>query len=352
MNGIRRRVPSSMTGRRPICAVAALALLIAACGGDPDPAAVPEDDAAPDDDGDSAPTDDSEEAVGSDLSGMQLTLGTSASGGTFFIWGAAAANAINQNSELHVTSQATAGSSENPGLIERGDIDLALMDSCGAENFADGLDGIYAGASLPFTVVVPADSDAESFRDLVGESIAVPSEGVGGHDRLVEILTALDIEFEDFSNVQKLSPAEEVAAYKNGEVDVVMMTSGNPQPHYLDLPSHPRGMKLVPFSDEEVEAIVSSYPCWSAFEIPAGTYDGIDTPVQTPATWFGMVSGKDLPEEVAYEIAKSLDAGEETLRDTFGGAAESTAQNTADYWQTIPLHPGVESYLNDEGYLG
>jgi hypothetical protein len=67
-------------------------------------------------------------------------------------------------------------------------------------------------------------------------------------------------------------------------------------------------------------------------------------------SWSFVFARPDLPDEVAYRVARALHRGEGPLGAKLAQARESTARNTYSAVADRELiHPGVRRYLRDAG---
>jgi len=86
--------------------------------------------------------------------------------------------------------------------------------------------------------------------------------------------------------------------------------------------------------------------------MPAGSYPGQSEPVTSVGSWPFVLSRIDLPEDVAYRLARALHRGEPALGARLAQAKESTLANTlvAAPRQDL-IHPGVLRYMRESGLL-
>jgi TRAP transporter TAXI family solute receptor len=154
--------------------------------------------------------------------------------------------------------------------------------------------------------------------------------------------------------IEFLGKGEGTAAYKDGSVDAMTFLCPLPCPVVTELATHPRGVRLVPFSDAEVSKIRDKQPWYSPYTIEKSWYtnalkgDAKDVPTFTE--WIYVAARDDLPAETAYQIAKVLGDHHDEMVAAFKAANSSTAENTAKY-PGFKLHPGTERYLKEKGLL-
>jgi TRAP-type uncharacterized transport system substrate-binding protein len=82
--------------------------------------------------------------------------------------------------------------------------------------------------------------------------------------------------------------------------------------------------------------------------VPAGSYPGQDTPIESVGSWSFILARPTLDEDIAYRLARALHHGEEALGNRLAQARETTAANTVAAAPSRDLiHPGVLRYLKE-----
>ena len=107
---------------------------------------------------------------------------------------------------------------------------------------------------IPFHIVVPADSPIKSFADLKGKRVSVGIRAGGEANLFLRLLELYGMKEGDVK-IEFLGKGEGTAAYKDGSVDAMTFLCPLPCPVVTELATHPRGVRLVPFSDAEVAKI-------------------------------------------------------------------------------------------------
>src|SRR5919198_1183108 len=116
-----------------------------------------------------------------------LTLGTATPGGGFPVYGDAIVATVNeQDPDLALQPRNTKGSTENVPLLEKGELDVALVQGEVAHESLSGvgrapanLKVIAAMYSTPGMFVVRGDSPARTVGDLKGKPVAFGAKGSG-----------------------------------------------------------------------------------------------------------------------------------------------------------------------------
>jgi TRAP transporter TAXI family solute receptor len=290
----------------------------------------------------------------------RLVMAGSSSGGTAHLFFASLAPLLNKYVPGMEASARTGGAVENIALIERGGVQVAVAGPGDAQAVLgkEGLEKsrirtIFAMFHIPFHVVVPADSPIKSFADLKGKRVSVGIRAGGEANLFLRLLDLYGMKESDLK-IEFLGKGEGTSAYKDGSVDAMTFLCPLPCPVVTELATHPRGVRIVPFSDAEVAKIRDKYTWYTPYTIEKSWYanalkgDAKDVPTFTE--WIYVAARDDFPAETAYQIAKVLGDHHDEMVAGFKAANSSTAENTAKY-PGFKLHPGTERYLREKGLL-
>ncbi|MEQ8823752.1 MAG: TAXI family TRAP transporter solute-binding subunit [Filomicrobium sp.] len=285
---------------------------------------------------------------------VELSLATATKGGGFELYGSNAAAVINEvDPSLNVVAKNTKGSLENIGLLADGKFDLGLVQGVAAyEAFAGigqepvDLKVIAAIYSSPGMFVVKADHPARSVSDLLGKPIAWGTTTSGltlmaryimdglGHDR-----------DKDFQPRFLKRAGDGPPLVLSGEVDA-FWGAGIGWPGFKRVMAG--GGRFIGFSKDEVEKVTSKHTFLKPMVVPAGSYKGQEKDVQAVGVWSFLLAGPDLPDDVAYKIAKALSDGQEKLAAKLPQAKETTPANTRAAAERDRIHPGVLRFLDEK----
>jgi len=150
-------------------------------------------------------------------------------------------------------------------------------------------------------IVTRADSDINTIYDLAGRKVAVGASGSGTYWNAKQILEAAGIWDQIIPEYKKFS--EIVEDLKLGNIDAAFLTAGIPTSAVEQL-AVDVGVKIIPVPDEVYQKLKD--PFYAQVTIPAGTYKGVDTDVQTVAVMSMLLVHKDVPDDVAYLMTKIL----------------------------------------------
>lgn len=286
----------------------------------------------------------------------RISIATGGTGGTYYPYGGAMAGIINNKVEnVEATAEVTGASVENARLLDSGEAHLGLLMNDvvyqaykGENQFDKPIElrtvmGMYANI---MHVVCLSDSKVKSIPDIKGTKVSVGAPGSGTENMSNQVLDALGITYDDIDEF-RLSFTENTEALRDHVIDVGIWSVGAPTSSIMDLATTHK-IRIIPFTDDEMNKIVSKYPYYTPVTLPAGTYAGVDVDVKTPAVWNSVVVHKDLPEDLVYNLAKALFESNDDLVAVYAGAKESTPENTIAS-AVVPLHPGVVKYFEEIG---
>ncbi|MBC2678872.1 TAXI family TRAP transporter solute-binding subunit [Pseudomonas baltica] len=255
--------------------------------------------------------------------------------------------------------QATKASVENLNLLQsgRGELAFALGDSV-----ADAKNGVEdAGFKVPLTklraiagaypnyiqIVASKESGIKTLADLKGKTVSVGAPKSGTELNARAIFKAAGLTYADMGKVQYLPFAESVELIKNRQLDATLQSSGLGMAAIRDL-SSVMPLNYVSIPTDVVDKIGNA--AYQSAMIPANTYDGQPEAVPTVAITNILVTRADVPDEVAYEMARLIFENLTRLGNSHSAAKDITLENAAKNLP-IPLHPGAERYYKEKGVL-
>lgn len=254
--------------------------------------------------------------------------------------------------------QSTKASVENLNLLQKGkgEIALALGDSvklawegdaeAGFKEKLDKLRGIAAVYPNYIQIVASKDSGVATFADLKGKGLSVGAPKSGTELNARAIFGAMGLSYKDLGKTEYLPFAESVELIKNRQLDATLQSAGLGVASIRDLAtSLPIQVVAVP-----AEVAEKLGPPYVATEIPAGTYEGQAAAVPTLAVRNILVTHADVPEEVVYQMTKSMFENLDQMVAAHK-AAKAINLETAIKGVPVPLHPGAERFYKEKGLL-
>lgn len=290
------------------------------------------------------------------LAAERIVMAGSSAGGAAYLYFATTAKLFNEGIPGYDFSARTGGTTENVPLIETGEVKIAAASPGGVVKLygSDGLKStrlrtVFAMFHAPFHILVPKDSPLKSLADLKGKRLSVGVKGGGDWIAFLKMAEANGYKESDF-DMRFLGKSEGLNAVKDGSVDALVGLAPVPSPLVTELAAHPKGVKVIGFSQAEVENLVKKSPEFSAFTIPSGTYPAAPAEVVSFTEWYYVVARDDLPEDLVFNVARILDQQHDKVVAAIKLASSSTAENTAKY-PGFTLHRGTEKYLREKGLL-
>jgi TRAP transporter TAXI family solute receptor len=194
-------------------------------------------------------------------------------------------------------------------------------------------------------------SGIEKIEDIVGYKVSIGAPGSGAERTAMNILKGYQIWEQVEPDAVRLGFSESTTSLKDGHIKAAAMGSALPMPAISELATL-RKVKLLSISDWAFKNIKEANPPYVQFTIPAGTYQGVDYPVVTTGVPSTMIVHKDVPEDVVYEIVKTLytDEAIKYMKNVYFAWSPIPNQEFFDQID-IPFHPGAEKYYRETGMI-
>jgi uncharacterized protein len=292
------------------------------------------------------------------ISRTAISLGTATPGGGFPVYGNAFAEVMNAaDPQLAIEPRNTKGSNENIPLMEAGQLDIALVAGepayeafMGIGRPATPLKILTAMYSSPGMFVVRADSPYKTIRDLVGQPVAFGAKGSGLPILSRYILDGIGLkQDEDFKSIYLDRAGDGPAMVQDGRA-AALWGAGIGWPGFAAVASAPGGARFIAPDAGEIARIRGKHTFLKPLTVPAGSYPGQTEAINSVGSWSFVLTRADLPDDVAYRLARTLHGVEAAFCKKLAQACETTAANTiAAAPKQELIHPGVMKYLREIG---
>lgn len=252
--------------------------------------------------------------------------------------------------------QATKASVENLVLLQqgRGEIAFTLGDSLDAAWKGDEeagfksplkkLRGITAIYPNYVQIVASKESGIKTLADLKGKRLSVGAPKSGTELNARAILGAAGITYKDLGKIEYLPFAESVELMKNRQLDATLQSAGLGVASIRDLAS---SVEIVVV--EVPKAVIDKAgPPFISTPIPANTYGGQTTDVNTAAVVNYLVTHEGVKEELVYQMTKNIFENLGELGSSHSAGKSIKLENALD-GMPVPLHPGAARYLKEKG---
>ena len=292
------------------------------------------------------------------ISRTTISLGTATPGGGFPVYGNAFAEVMNAaDPQLAIEPRNTKGSNENIPLMEAGQLDIALVAGepayeafMGIGRPATPLKILTAMYSSPGMFVVRADSPYKTIRDLVGQPVAFGAKGSGLPILSRYVLDGIGLkQDEDFKSIYLDRAGDGPAMVQDGRA-AALWGAGIGWPGFAAVASAPGGARFIAPDAGEIARIRGKHTFLKPLTVPAGSYPGQTDAINSVGSWSFVLTRADLPDDVAYRLARTLHGLEAAFCKKLAQACETTAANTvAAAPKQELIHPGVMKYLREVG---
>lgn len=289
-----------------------------------------------------------------------VVLGTATKGGGFELYGQHLAEVIDEaDKTLKIDVRATRGSAENLPLLEAGKLDIGLVEGNAAYTAFEGIErpkttlrivaAMYPG---PGMFVVRGDSPYRSIKDLKGKSVAFGTPASGLTKLARDVLDGMGLTPERDFKAVFLEKAGDGPTFVLDEKVAALWGGGIGWPGFTKVAAGPSGARFIVPDASEIKLIQAKHPHLRSMTVPAGTYTGQDAPIPSVGLWSFVLARADLPDDVAYKLARAVHRGEAKLAARLTQGQYSTAANTAsEAPRAALLHPGTARYLREIGAL-
>ncbi|MDA0841157.1 MAG: TAXI family TRAP transporter solute-binding subunit [Planctomycetota bacterium] len=288
-----------------------------------------------------------------------VSVGTAPPGGAFFLVGGAIAEVLETykgENPWNVSAQGTKGSKENIRLLEKGEIELALVNaaiSYFAVRGESGWEQKYALRSVMTLApnvalfVSPKTSGVATIADLKGKNVVIGPAGAGFEMFVEPILKAHGISYEDFSAKSGTQSAA-VDMMADGAVEAAFLGGAVPTSSITQA-SAGQELTYIPFEEEAMKSLLANYPFFHPARIPAGTYKGLDTDFNgLNVGSMILITSAQQSEELIYRLTKTLYENKEKVVEKHPAGKAINPKNVIRNTGT-EFHPGAIKFYKEIG---
>ncbi len=335
-----RRTPDRPGTAVRLGALLAVLLALSACGGSGTPTGGGED---------------TEKSSSSSAERRFLSLGSAPAGGAFFVVGGTLADVASAHVDgWSVTSEATKGSRENIRRLSQGELDFGLANSAityFAVRGERGWDRAYDVRSVMTLApnvtlfVTRRSSGIESLADLAGKRVVIGPAGAGFEMFVGPILEAHGISLDQLTVLNNTQNAS-VDMLADGSADAAFLGGAVPTPSILQAAT---SMDLVYLPYDARQDLISAYPFYRAFNIPADTYKGLDGDFAGLVTGaMHLITSASADEDMVYAFTKAIYENRDDVTTRHPAGRAINPKNVVIDRGT-PFHPGAEKFYREIG---
>jgi len=293
-----------------------------------------------------------------------LTFGSSSIGGAWFSMAGAISDLITRAyPELRITTEATGGTRDNINLMKAGEIELGLTSNAeayqamnGQEPFSSVIDNfsvVMNGGSINWQMYT-LDPTIKTIHDLKGKRVSLGAPGSVGNKVGEAVIEAHGLKMGEDWKADYLSHGGGPDALRDGSIDVVLIISAIPTAPIIDITSsHGDEVYFIMPDPEIIEEMKKDAPYMLDVTIPGGTYNG--HPDDIPGT-FGyatiLIASNELSDEAVYAVIKTICENPKKLESAHANGRDWKLETAlVGVEGVLPIHPGAEIYLKEQGLL-
>lgn len=294
-----------------------------------------------------------------------VTIGTGGQTGVYYTAGQSVCRFLNRaevQPAIKCNAPSTAGSVTNIVSLENGEYEFGFIQSDHQHKALNGLapfdkkgpiEELRAVFSLQteiLTVVARSDSGIESFDDLKGKRVNIGVPGSGSRDTFDEVMKAKGWSNADFALAGELKPAEMASALGDNNLDVITYVVGHPSGAIQEALTNVDA-KLIPVSGPEIDAFLQQADYYTAAQIPAGLYPGVDGAVPSIGGKAVLATTSKTDPEIVYQLVKAVFDNLDRFKRLHPAFADLEAKDMIRVGLTAPLHEGAKRFYQEKGWL-
>ena len=281
---------------------------------------------------------------------QEIRLGTAALGGAYYPLGQGLSSLVTQHLDgVSMVPIVTRGAVENPRLIARGDIELALTNADlayfaydGQRPYGEPLNILAAGALHPSVLhlISRADGEISTFEQLEGKRIALGAAGGPTVSLARLLLEAHGMSLDDVVP-SFLSYSDGFSQLGDGNIDAAFALAGYPAAGVLQTRAT-QDLSFIQIDSEIMAQFIIENPYYYLLDMPKEVYDTNMGSTLLAVPNILIVSG-NADADFVFDIVGSIYGNLQQLQQT-NAIAQQIDLSQIEHLP-IPLHPGASQYF-------
>ena len=285
-----------------------------------------------------------------------LNMGTAAPGGTYALYGPAWGQLAQEATGVNISFRTTQGPNQNIILTQRREIELGMTtmgvalqawNGTGAwtqGNKFNDIRALFPMYDTPFHGISLKRSGITQMSQLAGKNIGVGPRGGTPGTYFPLMMDALGYKP---AAIRFGSGSDMSGQLQDGLLDAFLFASGVPVPAFSEAETQGE-VNFLDYTAEEVAKLTATFPELSGGTIAGSTYRTAGRDLRVVGMFNFAIGHKSLPEDLVYEIVKSVLGQNARLKQAIAAGAETLAAN-ANKNSFLPYHPGAARYLREAG---
>lgn len=280
-----------------------------------------------------------------------LTIGTADSGGTMYPVGSAIAQTLS-NDALKINIGASSGSAMNIQNLAAGEFDLALVSGDTAyaafyspDHSGENLRAIAAVFVSQSNWIAPTSVGAYYVHDLKGMRIGVGPQSSSTELSAQAAIQVLELEVEG-TVVQNCGLGAGGEMVLDGELDALHGFSGPPITALSTLAQN-TPCRILRYTRAELDAILASNSLYVPVVLPAETYPGQHSDIETFGVKCLLCVDASMDEELVYQLTSSLWQFRDKLSQAHPSMSAMIDESFLFDDLVIPMHGGAQRFYQE-----
>lgn len=291
----------------------------------------------------------------------RLSIATGGTGGVYYPYGGGLAQLLGANiSTIDAAAEVTPASVDNMKLLQAGRADLAFTLADTAYDAFEGRGPFQASGKVPVRalavlysnymhIVASEESGIRTVADLKGKRVSMGAAGSGTEIKGNRVLEATGLNPDTDITRERLGVAESAAAMKDKKLDAFFWDGGLPTAAVLDLAATPNQKIRFIASGDAITKMNEKYgPFYVKLTIPKGTYQGQETDVDVAGTANLLAVNENFDAQLAYDILKTM-VDKQTDLGLIHAEAKRFGLPQATVGSPVPFHPGAIKFYAEKG---
>jgi TRAP transporter TAXI family solute receptor len=292
---------------------------------------------------------------------INIFIATGPTSGVYYPMGGGMANVLTKYvPNLNATAEATAGSIANLQFIltKKADVALSMADASydawkGEQKFKGkpvpvrGLMVLYPNR---FHIVTLEGLGINKVADLKGRRVSTGPPNSGTEVKANRVLEASGLNPDKDIVRERLTVQASGDALKDRKIDAFFWSGGIPTAAVTDLAASP-GVKVKFIEHAELAEVLNKK--WGQLYvrdiIPGKSYPGQERDAHVTTIWNILVTGADTPDEVAYNIVKTMFERKEDMVRVHKESVNFDLKYQTNAAIVVPFHPGAVRYFREKG---
>lgn len=291
----------------------------------------------------------------------QVTITTGQVTGVYFPAGGAICQLINETKADHGFQcyvEPSGGSVDNIRAVQEGRHTFGISQSdwqfhayLGTSQFRETgpvseLRSVFSLHAEPFTLLARADAGISTFEDLLQKRVNLSNYGSGQRGTMKLVMDLYGWTAADFAEDFAMPASVQSSALCADRFDATIYMVGHPSSSVHEATIGCDAV-LVNVTGPIIDRLVNQHAYYRYATIPGGMYRGIEEDVRTFGVGATLVTSSDVPNNVVYQLTKSVFENLDRLRSLHPAFAQLDAQTMISDGLSAPLHNGAARYYRE-----